>query len=80
MAAQTAPPAGSPTGPPIDFSKPLDLSTLKGKTALVTGAASGIGKGVCEVLSKAGAYLVLADINTAAGEAFAKELNDQGGQ
>jgi NAD(P)-dependent dehydrogenase (short-subunit alcohol dehydrogenase family) len=36
---------------------------LKGKTCLVTGAASGIGKGTAEVLAAQGARVVLADLN-----------------
>jgi 3-oxoacyl-[acyl-carrier protein] reductase len=39
---------------------PIDLH---GKTALVTGGASGIGRVCCELLSQAGAQLAIADIN-----------------
>ena len=34
-----------------------------GKTALVTGAASGIGKSLCEKLARYGTHVVMADIN-----------------
>ncbi|MDE8652588.1 SDR family NAD(P)-dependent oxidoreductase [Novosphingobium album (ex Liu et al. 2023)] len=37
------------------------LFDLSGRVALVTGGASGIGVGICEVLSKAGARVVIAD-------------------
>lgn len=37
--------------------------SLIGKKYLVTGAASGIGKSTCEILSKLGAELILVDIN-----------------
>ncbi|PEQ14659.1 alcohol dehydrogenase [Novosphingobium sp. PC22D] len=38
-----------------------DAFDLAGRVALVTGGASGIGAGICEVLSEAGAKVVIAD-------------------
>jgi NAD(P)-dependent dehydrogenase (short-subunit alcohol dehydrogenase family) len=38
------------------------MQDLKGKTAIVTGAASGIGSGIAKALAGAGMNLVLADI------------------
>ncbi|MBW7946525.1 MAG: SDR family NAD(P)-dependent oxidoreductase [Sphingomonadaceae bacterium] len=35
---------------------------LKGKTAVVTGAASGIGRATAQKLAQAGAHVLLADI------------------
>jgi 3-oxoacyl-[acyl-carrier protein] reductase len=43
--------------------------TLAGRVAVVTGAASGIARGTAVVLAKAGASLVLADIDAAGLEA-----------
>ena len=37
---------------------------LRGKSALITGAAAGIGRAAAELFAREGARLVLADINT----------------
>ena len=47
---------------------------LSGQVALVTGGAAGIGKGIALVLAKAGAKVVVADINAETGDATAKEI------
>src|SRR4051794_30943059 len=38
------------------------MRDIKGKTAIVTGAASGIGLGIAKALAGAGANIVLADL------------------
>ena len=47
---------------------------LEGKVAIVTGAASGIGKAIARRFSQAGARVVIADLDIAAAEAVAHEI------
>ncbi|HKO18688.1 MAG TPA: SDR family oxidoreductase [Acidobacteriaceae bacterium] len=47
---------------------------LDGKIALVTGGASGIGAATCRELARAGAEVIIADVNLKAAKAFAEEL------
>ena len=48
---------------------------ISGKTAIVTGAASGIGLGIATALAEAGANVVMADIQKDAVEAAAHALS-----
>ncbi|WP_103968993.1 3-oxoacyl-ACP reductase FabG [Billgrantia desiderata] len=50
------------------------MFTLENQVALVTGAAKGIGKGIATVLVKAGARVIIADIDEQAGKATAEAL------
>ncbi|SSW65514.1 D-beta-hydroxybutyrate dehydrogenase [Achromobacter veterisilvae] len=53
---------------------------LNGKTAVVTGAASGIGKEIALTLARAGAAVAIADLNQAGAEAVAREIEQAGGK
>ena len=52
---------------------------LDGKVALVSGGASGIGRGVCARLAEEGAKVVLTDIQEDLGQQTATEINEAGG-
>jgi len=52
--------------------------SVKNKVALVTGAASGIGKRIAEVFADNGAHIAIADINQAAAESAAAEIRTRG--
>jgi 2-hydroxycyclohexanecarboxyl-CoA dehydrogenase len=52
--------------------------TFKGKTVVVTGAASGIGRATAVAFARAGAHVLAADINQEAGEDVASTLRGQG--
>lgn len=54
------------------------LFTLEGRTALVTGGASGMGFGIATAYCEAGANVVIADINAAVAEAAAEKLQQEG--
>ncbi|MCV2348539.1 SDR family NAD(P)-dependent oxidoreductase [Paucibacter sp. Y2R2-4] len=53
---------------------------LNNKVALVTGAASGIGRAVALVWAREGARIVVADIDRSGGEATLALLHEQGAQ
>jgi 3-hydroxybutyrate dehydrogenase len=53
---------------------------LTNKTAVVTGAASGIGKEIALVYAKAGAKVAIADLNLAQANLVVDEIKAQGGQ
>jgi len=53
---------------------------LSGRVALVTGGASGIGRQTAELLAEHGARLVVADMNSAGGEATCATIQAAGGE
>lgn len=48
---------------------------LSGKTALITGAGSGLGQATAQLFAQEGAHVVVADISQRRAEAVAAEIN-----
>ncbi len=55
------------------------LLSLGGKVAMVTGAASGIGRGISHRLAEMGAFVALLDIDDIKGRVCAAEIEARGG-
>ena len=56
------------------------MKRLEGKTAIITGAAAGIGEATARLFSAEGARLVLCDVSMEPLEALAASLRDEGAQ
>jgi 3-hydroxybutyrate dehydrogenase len=56
------------------------MANLTGKTAIVTGAASGIGKEIALEFAKAGAAVAIADLNLDGANAVADQIKKAGGK
>ena len=56
------------------------MDRVKGKIAIVTGAAGGLGKAQALLLVKEGARVAVTDIDETQGKRVSEEINGQGGE
>lgn len=57
----------------------MNEARFAGRTAIVTGAAYGIGRGIARRLAREGCRVIAADINEAGAIAAADDINQDGG-
>lgn len=58
----------------------METTWASGKTALVTGAAAGIGRATALAFARAGARVVAADVDEVGGEETARLIREAGGE
>jgi 2-keto-3-deoxy-L-fuconate dehydrogenase len=56
------------------------MFSLQGKTAVVTGGGSGIGKAIAGLFARQGAFVVVADLNAASAEEMVNTIQAESGR
>ena len=56
------------------------MKGIQGRVAIITGASSGIGRGIAHVFAQEGAKVVAASRSSELGERIAREIRDSGGE
>ncbi|KAK9233861.1 hypothetical protein V1525DRAFT_415004 [Lipomyces kononenkoae] len=59
---------------PIDPSEPFDVSSVKGKTILITGGGSGFGAAFFRKWAAAGANVIIGDVDDSKGESIVRAV------
>ena len=62
---------------PVDFSRPVEDTLIKGKTIIITGGASGLGAGFFKRWASLGATVVIGDINVKEGDRLVREVKKE---
>lgn len=57
-----------------------EMNRVKGKTAFITGAASGLGEACALLLAKEGAEIVVTGINESKGHEVVENIRQEGGK
>ncbi|KAJ9314990.1 hypothetical protein DTO271D3_4729 [Paecilomyces variotii] len=68
--------AGYEHSGPVDCDVPFDTANLKGKTAIITGGANGLGEAYVRALVAAGANVCVGDCNVEKGKRLEAELSN----